>query len=41
MYDCLMEQIKSFGEETDRNNANVGNNFSAKMLRIASEANKV
>ena len=32
--------INKIGIETDRDNANVGNNFSAKLLRIASEANK-
>ncbi|WEK83092.1 MAG: anaerobic ribonucleoside-triphosphate reductase [Mycoplasma sp.] len=36
----LMKKIISIGVETDRDNANVGNNFSAKLLRIASEANK-
>ena len=36
----LMEKIKQIGVVTDRDNANVGNNFSAKLLRIASEANK-
>ncbi len=36
----LMKKIISIGIETDRDNANVGNNFSAKLLRIASEANK-
>jgi len=36
----LMETIYKIGIETDRDNANVGNNFSAKLLRIASEANK-
>lgn len=36
----LMKTIKRIGVETDRDNANVGNNFSAKLLRIASEANK-
>jgi ribonucleoside-triphosphate reductase len=36
----LMKIINRIGIETDRDNANVGNNFSAKLLRIASEANK-
>lgn len=36
----LMKIINSIGVETDRDNANVGNNFSAKLLRIASESNK-
>lgn len=36
----IMKTIKSIAVETDRDNANVGNNFSAKLLRIASEANK-
>lgn len=36
----IMSTIKALGEETDRDNGNVGNNFSAKLLRIASEANK-
>lgn len=36
----LMSSIKKIGVQTDRDNANVGNNFSAKLLRIASEANK-
>lgn len=36
----LMKTIDKIGVETDRDNANVGNNFSAKLLRIASEANK-
>jgi ribonucleoside-triphosphate reductase len=35
-----MKVITKIGVETDRDNANVGNNFSAKLLRIASEANK-
>lgn len=37
----LMHQIRNLGRQTDRDNANVGNNFSSKMLRIGSEANKV
>lgn len=36
----LMQTIEKIGVETDRDNANVGNNFSSKLLRIASESNK-
>ncbi|OPJ61283.1 anaerobic ribonucleoside-triphosphate reductase [Clostridium oryzae] len=36
----LMKAITKIGVETDRDNANVGNNFSSKLLRIASESNK-
>jgi ribonucleoside-triphosphate reductase len=36
----LMKAINAIGIETDRDNANVGNNFSSKLLRIASESNK-
>lgn len=36
----LMKAIEDIGIETDRDNANVGNNFSSKLLRIASESNK-
>lgn len=36
----LMKAIERIGIETDRDNANVGNNFSSKLLRIASESNK-
>lgn len=36
----LMSKIHAVGVETDRDNANVGNNFSSKLLRIASESNK-
>lgn len=36
----LMKAINRIGVETDRDNANVGNNFSSKLLRIASESNK-
>src|SRR5665647_3486817 len=36
----LMKAIELIGIETDRDNANVGNNFSSKLLRIASESNK-
>ena len=36
----LMTAIQRIGVETDRDNANVGNNFSSKLLRIASESNK-
>jgi ribonucleoside-triphosphate reductase len=35
-----MKTIDKIGIQTDRDNANVGNNFSAKLLRIASESNK-
>lgn len=36
----LMKNIAKLGIMTDRDNANVGSNFSAKLLRIASESNK-
>lgn len=36
----LSKVIGLIGIETDRDNANVGNNFSAKLLRIGSEASK-
>lgn len=36
----LMDTVHNIGIETDRDNANVGNNFSSKLLRIASETNK-
>ena len=36
----LMHTVHAIGIETDRDNANVGNNFSSKLLRIASETNK-
>ncbi|EKY27927.1 anaerobic ribonucleoside-triphosphate reductase [Clostridium celatum DSM 1785] len=36
----LMKVINKIGIETDRDNANVGHNFSSKLLRIASESNK-
>ncbi len=36
----LMDTVHHIGIETDRDNANVGNNFSSKLLRIASETNK-
>jgi len=36
----VMRAIQKIGEETERDNANVGNNFSAKLLQIASVANK-
>lgn len=36
----LMNTVHHIGIETDRDNANVGNNFSSKLLRIASETNK-
>lgn len=37
---ALMHSIALIGIKTDRDNANVGNNFSSKLLRIASETNK-
>ena len=37
----LMKTIQKIGIATDRDNANVGNNFSSKLLRIASETNKI
>jgi ribonucleoside-triphosphate reductase len=37
---AVIQSIEKIGVQTDRDNANVGNNFSAKLLRIASEANK-
>ena len=36
----LMKTVSAIGVQTDRDNANVGNNFSSKLLRIASETNK-
>lgn len=36
----IMKAIVKIGEETDKENANVGNNFSAKLLQIASTGNK-
>jgi ribonucleoside-triphosphate reductase len=36
----VMKAINRIGAETERDNANVGNNFSAKLLQIASIANK-
>ena len=36
----LMQVVGAIGVTTDRDNANVGNNFSSKLLRIASETNK-
>lgn len=36
----MMKTVEKIGIETDRDNANVGNNFSSKLLRIASETNK-
>lgn len=36
----LMYTVQAIGIETDRDNANIGNNFSSKLLRIASETNK-
>lgn len=37
----FIEKIWGLGIQTDRDNGNVGNNFSAKLLRIASETNKM
>lgn len=37
---AVMKAIRKIGEETLRDNANVGNNFSAKLLQIASVSNK-
>lgn len=36
----VMKAISKIGAETERDNANVGNNFSAKLLQIASIGNK-
>lgn len=36
----LMKTISRIGAETDKNTSNLGDNFSAKLLRIASESNK-
>ena len=36
----IMKTINEIAIETDRDNANVANNFSSKLLRIASESNK-
>ena len=36
----VFDAIGKIAQETDRDNANVGNNFSSKLLRIASESNK-
>lgn len=36
----MMKTIEKIGAETTRDNANVGSNFSAKLLQIASTANK-
>ena len=36
----IMKTIAKIAVHTDRDNANVGNNFSAKLLRIASESSK-
>jgi ribonucleoside-triphosphate reductase len=36
----LSEKLGQVAKETDRSNANVGNNFSAKLLQLASESNK-
>ena len=37
----LMKTVGQIGICTDRDNGNVGNNYSSKLLRIASETNKV
>lgn len=37
----LMKTIQGVSKETHRENANVGNNFSAKLLQIASASNKL
>lgn len=37
----LMQTVSKLGQATDKDNANVGGNFSAKLLRIASETNKI
>src|SRR3712207_8538965 len=39
-FEGLKEKVAQIGVETDRDNANVGNNFSAKLLRIASVTNR-
>ncbi|MEG0728191.1 MAG: anaerobic ribonucleoside-triphosphate reductase [Anaerovoracaceae bacterium] len=36
----IMKAIETIGKETGRDNGNVGNNYSAKLLQIASVANK-
>jgi len=36
----LMKTVKMLGKESNKSNANVGSNFSAKLLMIASESNK-
>jgi ribonucleoside-triphosphate reductase len=36
----LSEKLGEVSKETDRSNANVGNNFSGKLLQLASEASK-
>lgn len=40
MLNSMIEKIQKIGVSTERDNANVGNNFSAKLLQIASIANK-
>lgn len=40
MLNDMMNKIQQIGATTERDNANVGNNFSAKLLQIASIANK-
>lgn len=37
----LVKNVRNISKETHRENANVGNNFSAKLLQIASSTNKV
>lgn len=37
----LIKTVNKFGISTDKDNANVGSNFSGKLLRIASETNKI
>ena len=36
----IMKTLNNIAIETDRDNANVGNNFSAKLLRMATESSK-
>ena len=37
----LVQDVRNISKQTHRENANVGNNFSAKLLQIASSTNKV
>lgn len=37
----LVSNVRNISKQTHRENANVGNNFSAKLLQIASSTNKV